>query len=72
MGRLDLSRMLTEQGGIHTKYWLFIRILLFQSHNILPHPPTPIYSFIDTPGLCPLGMGNFPALGHPQMTSLGR
>ena len=29
-----------------TWQWLFIRFDLFQSHSILAHPPSPVYSFI--------------------------
>ena len=49
--------------GNYTSSWLLIRILLIQSHSVLPHPPTPVYSFILTPGLCRSDMGVVLALG---------
>ena len=48
----------------------FVCFHLFQNHCILvppTHPPTSVYSFNCTPGLCCTDMGVFLALGYENM-----
>ena len=42
-------------------------IISFRAIAFLSYPPTPVYSFIFTPGLCRTDMGVFLALGYEDM-----
>ena len=59
-----------DRHGIWLKWiptisFLFIRLRIFRAiAHFSAHPPAPVYSFISTPGLCRLDIGNYLALRH--------